>query len=481
MTTRPNISAIVLTALVSSAAATFGLWIWFSAIPPQHIHARIPSQTSDQIADNTPPIVDLSGTFETFDGTPANSSSSWPGFRGPNGDNIATSPVPLADTWPTHGPPLLWSVELGNGYAAPAVENGRVYLLDYDVQQKCDALRCFSLADGREIWRRSYAINIKRNHGISRTIPAVTQAFVVSMGPKCHVLCVDADSGSFRWGLDLARDYGTEVPLWYTGQCPIIDNGEAILAPGGDNALLMGVSCTTGEIVWKTPNPDQWNMSHASIIPVTLFGTRMFVYCALGGIIAVSAEPEHRGALLWKTTEWSHSVIAPSPVFLPDGHMLVTAGYGVGSRMFQIHNSTTTTPWKVELLHTWPRTQFACEQQTPICFDGRLFTVMPNDAGPLNRQLVCMTPDGKPLWSSGKNWRFGLGPFMIVDNRILILSDDGALTMANANADKFDPMATADILDGREAWGPLALVDGLLLCRDTTRMVCLDLRKGETP
>ena len=37
--------------------------------------------------------------------------------------------------------------------AGAAVADGRVYVLDYDVENKADAMRCLSLADGREIWK----------------------------------------------------------------------------------------------------------------------------------------------------------------------------------------------------------------------------------------------------------------------------------------------------------------------------------------
>ena len=111
--------------------------------------------------------------------------------------------------------------------------------MDYDRDKKQDALRCLSLADGREIWRYAYPVSVKRNHGMSRTVPAVTDKLVVAMGPKCHVVCLDPATGELRWGLDLVRQYGTTVPPWYAGQCPLIDNGAVILAPGGKAALLL--------------------------------------------------------------------------------------------------------------------------------------------------------------------------------------------------------------------------------------------------
>ena len=66
-------------------------------------------------------------------------------------DGVSREAVPLATTWPESGPPILWSVELGEGYAGPAVLKGRVYLLDYDQKERADTLLCLSLADGKEI------------------------------------------------------------------------------------------------------------------------------------------------------------------------------------------------------------------------------------------------------------------------------------------------------------------------------------------
>jgi outer membrane protein assembly factor BamB len=136
----------------------------------------------------------------------------------------------------------------------------------------------------KELWRRSYGLSIKRKHGMSRTVPAVTADYVLTIGPRCQVMCVKRETGDFLWGIDLVKEYQTEVPLWFTGQCPMIDNNKAILAPGG-SALMIAVDCATGKVLWETPNPDKLKMSHSSIMPWTLNGKRMYVYSANGGVV----------------------------------------------------------------------------------------------------------------------------------------------------------------------------------------------------
>src|SRR4029434_4770255 len=215
------------TFLVPTALALVGilaLALWTMSQPGKPLALRIPGtdHAPDSVSGGGANPV-LSGKLTRSDGQPANLPGAWPQFRGPHLDNISHEKPPLLRSWPASGPRELWALDLGEGYAGPAVLNGRVYLMDYDREKRQDVLRCLSLANGREIWRYSYTVSVKRNHGMSRTVPAVTDKVVVAMGPKCHVTCLDSTTGELRWGLDLAREFGTTVPQWYAGQCPLID------------------------------------------------------------------------------------------------------------------------------------------------------------------------------------------------------------------------------------------------------------------
>lgn len=446
---------------------------WFALDPALELVRSLPG------LDGAPPEsersaeedleVQLAGQLETFDGVPSTLPGSWTRFRGADYDNISKASVKLADQWPATGPEILWSVDLGEGHAAAAVLDGCVYVLDYDEAKRADALRCFSLADGKEIWRRSYGLPAKRNHGLSRTIPAVTEDCIVTIGPRCHVSCVETQTGEFRWGIDLQKEQGATEPLWFTGQCPLIDGGRAILAPAGPEVLMMAVDCKTGKTVWKTPNPNGWKMSHSSIMPMVLHGEKTYVYAALGGMTGVSAE----GKILWEIP-WNVSVIAPSPVPMGGNRIFITGGYGAGSLRVQIDRTPDGFAAR-PLARSGPKEWLASEQQTPIVFGGLLYGIMPKDAGVLKRQFACYDPDsGELVWSSGKTHRFGLGPFFMADGKFYIMDDDGTLTMLAASRTGYTQLAQHKILDGHDAWGPIALAGTRMLLRDSTRMVCIE-------
>lgn len=424
--------------------------------------------------------VKIGALFTFFRSSVEKTGTSWPRFRGRDFDNINKEPIKLIDSWGGKGPDILWKVELGEGHAAPAVYNGRVYVLDYDEKKREDALRCFSLTTGEELWRRAYGVRLKRNHGLSRTIPAVTDRYVVTIGPKCQVMCCDRINGDFLWGVDLVKEYGTEVPFWYTGQCPLIDNDTAIIAVGG-RSLFIAVDCKTGKKVWETPNPRKWKMSHASVMPMTLNGKRSYVYFAVGGICGISASAPDRGAILWESTEFSPSVIAPSPVIFGNGYIFITAGYGAGSALLQVKSAGNSGPGRfaVSVLQKYrPSEGLASEQQTPVYLNGYLYGILPKDAGNLRNQFVVVkaTECRNIITSSGKSDRYGLGPFIFADGKFFILNDDGEMTIATATPKEFKVLDRARIIDGQDSWGPVALTGGYMLIRDSKTMVCLNMK-----
>jgi len=469
-----------LVTVVAAVLAVGSVRLWLSREAPTVValrEATAAGSLAEAAAAATFGETDLAGCFMIDrDVPPGTIAGTWPGFRGPARDNIATQSGTLAETWGSDGPRVVWSIPVGDGHAMPALSGGNLYLLDYDEARGGDCLRCLNADTGQQRWEHLYAVKAKRNHGISRTVTTTDGDAVVSIGPQCHVLCLDARNGSYRWGISLPQRYGTKVPLWYAGQCPLIDNGLAILAPAGTNTLLVGIDLKSGATVFETPNPGDLAMSHSSIMVLTADGVRQYLYAALGGIVGVAADGEACGRLLWRTEAFSPSVIAPSPVPLSDGRFFMTAGYGSGGAMFRV--SRDGDAWRADLLFKTDRKQFASEQQTPVFHDGRLYTVLPSDGGGERQQFVCMTPEGERLWASGPAHTFGLGPYLLTADGLAVLLDDvGTLTLARVGQEGFRVLAQHAVMGrkGRDAWGPMVLVSGRLFLRDSTRLYCLDL------
>ena len=471
---KKHLPLFILLLVIALAGSAFAWWIFHN--PVSDFSLSIPGMDKrDQKSVVSQEIVKIGDSFALYKVSEDHPGTRWPRFRGADFDNISKEKMPLTDKWGA-GPDILWKVTLGEGHAAPAVYDGRVYVLDYDEVKRADALRCFSLLTGEELWRRWYHVHLKRNHGLSRTIPTVNDKYVVTIGPRCQVMCVNRLNGDLLWGFDIAREYRSEVPFWYTGQCPLIDNDTAVIATGG-NSLMVGIDCKTGKKVWETPNPRNWKMSHSSIMPMTFRGKKMYVYIAIGGICGISASGSDRGRVLWESTEFAPAVVAPSPLVLDNGRIFFTAGYGAGSVLVQINENggqfKATVLQKVK-----PVEGLASEQQTPVFLDGYIYGILPKDAGGERNQFVCCKSADvmKFFMNSGKTERFGLGPYIYADGKFFIVNDDGEMTIASASPSHFEVLDRKRIIDGQDSWGPLAITGGYLLMRDSKQMVCIDIK-----
>ncbi len=447
------------------AAAGAGAWAFAYLVSGRHVpltprdlaSVEIPSNKTDK----APAPVFNPGTLTPGTGKPSDDPGSWPQFRGPDRTNVAPASERITRGFGASGPEVLWRITLGEGHAGASVLKGRVFVVDYDRAKQEDAIRCLSLADAnQELWRYSYTNPVKRNHGMSRTVATVTEDYVVAIGPLGRVTCLRMATGEFVWSTDLVKDWGATIPDWYAGQCPLVDGGRVILAPGG-RALFVALDIATGKPVWQTPNPDHRAMTHGSVAVMTVAGRRLYVYSSLTAAVCVDAQS---GELLWSLPEWTVKFAnVPTPLAV-DERVLFTGGYDAGAMMCRV----CLAPPRADVLFRHKADVFGAEQQTPILYKDHIYGVIQGG------QLACMDLEGKVLWTSGSTHRFMLGPFLIADGLILALNDEtGMLYQIEAAPEGYKELAHAKVLKDRNAWAPMALVNGKLILRDSTEMICI--------
>jgi outer membrane protein assembly factor BamB len=403
---------------------------------------------------------------------PAAQGSDWTQFRGPDRTNISKE-TGLLRKWPAAGPKILWSVPVTQGYAAAAIVGGRVYHHDYDEAKSEWCINCRSLADGKLVWQFREARDIRPNHAITRTIPAVDSRFVCSLDPKAVLHCLDAKTGKVVWRKSLVTEYKATIPSWYNGQCPLQEADRVIVATGGA-AILVALDKATGKELWHTPNPANpgnpggYMMSHSSVMPAVLGGVKQYLYGTLKGPLGVSAKD---GKLLWEFGRKFNVAVAPSPIAVDEERVFMTASYDAGSVMVRVRR--TGEAFKAEAVFDMKNNEWNSEVHTPIVYKGHMFAVGKKKRG----LFTCLSFDGKEVWTSEGKASFGLGSFMMADGMFFVLDGDtGKLRLIEASTTGYNELAGAPVLAGQEVWGPMALSDGKLVLRDLTKMICVDVR-----
>jgi len=173
--------------------------------------------------------------------------------------------------------------------------------------------------------------------------------------------------------------------------------------------------------------------------------------------------------------------LLPISLLLGNDEIAVFGSYGAGGARIKIN--VDGSGYKATVVEQHKATNgIASDQQTPIILGDFIWTLMPENAGPLKKQLVCYQKSDllTPVWSSGKENRFGrgLGPYIVSGDKMYLLDDDGKLYLYKILKNSVTLMASHKILNGIEAWGPMAIAGNYLIMRDARNLLCLNIGKN---
>lgn len=199
---------------------------------------------------------------------PAVSGPGWPHLRGPNYDSKSEE-TGLADTWPETGPPLLWFREIGRGYSGFAAAGGRVYTQVQTLYAQY--VVCLEGDTGRTLWEHQYdwPYEAAGMYPGPRSTPTWHDGRIYFAGPRGTVGCLDADSGSSIWSLNVIEKFGGRGHDF--GYCcsPVVEDGMVILPVGGEGASLVALDARNGATIWKSGDEPA---SYCPAVPITLDG-----------------------------------------------------------------------------------------------------------------------------------------------------------------------------------------------------------------
>jgi outer membrane protein assembly factor BamB len=184
------------------------------------------------------------------------SAGDWPQFRGPNASGIAESRLPLPTTF-SYEDKLLWSAELGDGVASPAVAGGRLYVTAMAGEQKF-GVYCFDAATGEGLWSRVLDTGtlppITPPNSQASSTPAADDQGVYVYFSTLGLLAFDRD-GHERWRVPLRLP--TYFFDWGAAASPIVYKDLVVFNDDDDlEPYLIAVDKHTGEVRWKTERPE---------------------------------------------------------------------------------------------------------------------------------------------------------------------------------------------------------------------------------
>lgn len=433
----------------------------------------------------------------------------WPQFLGPD-RNSTSSETGLLRSWPDSGPEVLWKVSVGRGFGGPVVKDGKVYLLDRD-DEVGENLRCFALADGKELWNFSYDAPGSVMFPGSRGVPTVDGKCVYSCGHNGDLYCIDLETHQAVWKANIWTDFGGRppakgggrfrrgggepggFPIWAITQNPLVYGDLLIVASQAPQAGVVAYDKKTGKVKWKTPSLGYVGYVSPAIVRVdgknhvvmVTPSTNPFRRSSpdenkLGKIIGIDPTS---GELLWEYDKWNCHISVASAVDAGENRILVVGGYELGATMIKVEKQDGG---KYKATEVFTTEEFGDQTKPPILHKGHFYA----QYGTNSRRdgLVCMGMDGKIKWKTKRAPDFNKGSMILVDGLILATNGGKSLYLVEPNPTEFKALASAELLSdagtGAEGiaariggstqnWAPLALANGKLLVRDHNVLKCV--------
>lgn len=391
----------------------------------------------------------------------AETSSAWPGFRGPNRDGVARA-VRIDTDWSTKPPVALWRQPIGPGWSSFAVNGNFIYTQE---QRGNDELvSCYNLTTGKPVWKHRDAARFwESNAGAGpRGTPTLSGDRVYTLGATGIVNALDARNGSVFWSHNAASDTKTKLPAWGFASSPLVVGDVVIVATAG---ALVAYDAVSGNQRWLGPTTNRGGYSSPHL--ATIGGVTQVLM--VNGEGAISVNPAD-GKVLWKYGWEGDSIVQPAVT--ADGDVLLGSGSGLGSeigvRRLAVANGSDG--WKAA--ERWTSiglkpyfNDFVVHKDLAFGFDGG--------------SLACIDlKNGERKWKGGS---YGHGQIVLLPDQdlLLALSEAGDVALIKATPDQFTEVARFKAIEGK-TWNHPVVVGDVLLVRNDQEMAAFRMSPAKS-
>ena len=427
----------------------------------------------------------------------------WPSFLGLGHDAVSAE-TNLAE-FPLAGPPLVWEVKRGSGYAAPAVALGRVVVI-HRVEDN-EVVDCLEAETGKRFWRYSYPTSYRDRYGLNdgpRAAPVIDSGLVYTYGVEGKLHCIDLTDGQVKWKHDILDEYKLPTQFFGVGDTPLVEGDKVIVNVGAapNGPCVVAFNKINGQIAWVTNETlsNTWGPSYASPIPATVNGNRrVFVFAGgesrppKGGLMSIDPANGKVDFAIKHRSRTYESVNASSPLIVGN-QVFISECYGAGGTLFDLLPDGSAK-------EVWTSLSLGTHFMNAIVKDGYLYGV--DGHGPLDCPLVCLNlKTGEEVWRKEVNFRetfetangpqkreLGLARcslILVPDGRFLCLGEYGHLLWLDLSPKGYKELNRSWLFGAGETWTGPVLSHGLLyVCQNSRdilhggqgpRLLCYDLR-----
>ena len=379
----------------------------------------------------------------------------YPQFLGPN-RNATLHRIKLARDWSIRPPRLVWRKPIGEGWSAFAVAVNSA--ITQAQQGENETVLCYELKTGELQWTHSDQARFEVSPaGIGpRATPTIAGNRVYTLGATGLLNCFDFATGKSIWSTDIIHDNKSRVADWGMSGSPLVINDTVVVSAGGtEGRSLVAYHKDNGKIMWHAGDDSS---GYSSPQLRTLVGIPQIL---IFNYKSVAAHDPNTGGVFWRYA-WPSAESVAQPVPLPNDQLLVSSGYGIGSKLLHIQRDING---KLGANLLWESRGLKAKFTNVVYRDGHIYGL---DDG----ILVCLDiSNGKRTWKKG---RYGHGQMILVDDLLLVQAESGDVVLLEANPTSHVELGRFPALVGR-TWNNPTFAAPYLLVRNDREAACYEL------
>jgi outer membrane protein assembly factor BamB len=379
----------------------------------------------------------------------------WPQWRGPERSGVSGE-TGLAKSWPSSGPPTVWSVSgLGEGYGSLAIRGDRIYV--QGVRDRQSVVFCLSRTDGKTAWVTGLAGRTEQDRGSGpRGTPTLDGDRLYALAENGELVCLHTQDGAKLWRRNILQDFKGHNPNWLLSESPLIDGDRVIVTPGGPNATVVALDKASGKTIWTSEGLSD-NAAYSSCILADVQGVRTIMALTSQAGVGIRAGD---GKPMWRYERVANRTAnIATPVF-HDNKVFYTSAYGTGCALLGLTAQNGAV--KAEEIY------FSRDMQNHhggvVFLNGYLY-------GYSNNILTCLEyGTGRVAW---KDRSVGKGCLMTADGSLYLLSESNVAGLADATPDGYREKGRFSIPDqGWPSWAHPVVCGGQLYIRNQGWLAC---------
>lgn len=395
------------------------------------------------------------------------SPDDFPKFLGQLGNGSVETDLEFDFDWEKHPPREVWRQSIGAGWSGFSVSGP--YAITQEQRGTDESVTCYEKQTGKVVWSVSHPVRFTEALGGvgPRATPTILEGRVYAIGATGILNCIEGKSGKILWERETLEEFGQTTLEWAKSSSPLIVDNLVIvslqkpLVPAGDGThgqtdLLAAYDRETGKPVWSAKGD---KASYATPRIAEVDGKRQIVNVNAQSVTGHALADGHE---LWRYAWPGTQPKCTDPYPLPEGRILITAGYGLGGVLLKLEKKSEGG-WNVE--EEWKSRQLKTRFMNPVIEDGLIYG--------LDDGILCCVD----LASSQKKWRagrYGHGQLLLVSRHLVIVAETGELAVVEATGKMYRELHRRPALNGK-TWNTPALSGRLLLIRNAEEAICYEL------